>query len=109
MICAAMRLPLTVLPIVLLLNMATTVWAAPYHGRTFETEQKALWGCLGAEVVWVDPRTGFWYRKGDGRYADSEDGAYACRGEVEITPRRPSKPAPPAPPPLLPAPDYEDE
>ncbi|MBV9863556.1 MAG: hypothetical protein JO267_15565 [Alphaproteobacteria bacterium] len=71
----------------------------------FDTEQKAQWECRGDEVIWVDPPTGRWFRKGNGWYADSEDGAYACRKEVEAA----GRPAPikkPAPPPPA---DYANE
>jgi hypothetical protein len=95
------------LAVVLLLEAtAVAAQAWPYKGRTFTTEQRAQWECRGGEVVWVDPPSGRWFRKGDGRYADTEDGAYACRAEVDPSARHLAKPKPQ--PPLVPAPRDED-
>lgn len=107
MLRGAMRLPL----VLLALTLSAAAQALPYKGRTFTTEQTAQWGCHDGEVVWVDPPTGRWFRKGDGRYADSqdEDGAYACRRDVEGTAGRLPNGAPAAPPPLVPDPDYDSE
>ncbi|MBV8890106.1 MAG: hypothetical protein JO267_10015 [Alphaproteobacteria bacterium] len=90
--------------VLFLLTASATSLAAPYQGRLFDTEQKAQWGCSGDEVVWVDPPTGRWFRKGNGWYEDTEDGGYACRRDVEGG-ARPAARKPPAPQ----QPGYEDE
>jgi hypothetical protein len=94
-----------------LLMLASAAQAWPYKGQTYLTEQQAQWGCRDGEVVWVDPATGRWFRKGDGRYAagDDADGAYACRRDVEGAAAAAAKASPIAPPPLVPDPDYDDE
>jgi hypothetical protein len=99
-----MRLPLALLALSL---AGAAAQAVPYKGRTFDTEQKASWECRGGEVVWVDLPSGRWFRKGDGRYGDTEGGAYACRREVEGT-QRPPPAIPPAPPPLVPSPSDDE-
>ena len=89
-----------------LLAAAAGAQAAAYQGRLFKTEQTALWECRGDEVVWVDPPTGRWFRKGNGWYEETVDGAYACRKDIDAAGRPPAaqKPASRVPPPT-----YEDE
>ena len=78
----------------LLAFVGVAAQAAPYRGRMFESEPAALTGCGGGQVVWVDPPSGRWYPKGHGWYAATEDGAYACRKDIDAAARSPAKKKP---------------
>ena len=53
--------------------------------RTFTTEAEAVTGCGTDPVVWINRNTEVFHLKESRWYGKTKDGAFACRGEAELS------------------------
>lgn len=66
---------------VLLTSSVAQAQQAPAHLTLYKTASSAA--CTGDQTVWIDPKTGIYYVKGEAPYGKTRPGGYNCRQQAE--------------------------
>ncbi|HWI29328.1 MAG TPA: hypothetical protein VN668_20305 [Stellaceae bacterium] len=66
---------------VLLTSSFAQAQQAPAHLTLYKTVSSAA--CSDDKTVWIDPKTGIYYVKGEALYGKTRPGGYNCRRQAE--------------------------
>jgi hypothetical protein len=66
---------------VLLTSSFAQAQQPPAHLTLYKTASSAA--CTGDETVWIDPKTGVYYVRGEALYGKTRPGGYNCRRQAE--------------------------